>query len=169
MEERLLGINWYAMDLAKCIVTKCVKENHPITNFQLQKILYFIQLRHIRLTGYSAFLDELEAWQWGPVIPDLYYYFGKCGALPILDTYEIEEPDEPLKEIADYITKTARQISPFDLMAITNVKGGPWDIVFNKRMGNRDEYNSDIIPYELLRDYAISELDYSKTGHKELY
>ena len=32
-----------AIDLSKYIVSKCVKDGHPVSNLQLQKILYYIQ------------------------------------------------------------------------------------------------------------------------------
>ena len=32
-----------AIDLSKYIVSKCVTDGHPISNLQLQKILYYIQ------------------------------------------------------------------------------------------------------------------------------
>lgn len=32
-----------AMEITKYIINKCTKEKHPISNLQLQKILYYIQ------------------------------------------------------------------------------------------------------------------------------
>lgn len=33
----------YAKQLAHYIVDKCTKDNHPVSNLQLQKIMYFLQ------------------------------------------------------------------------------------------------------------------------------
>lgn len=40
-----------ALDVAKYIVNKCTSENRPITNLQLQKILYFLQKQHLEQYG----------------------------------------------------------------------------------------------------------------------
>lgn len=63
------------LTLAKYIVTKCVRDCCPISNLQLQKILYFIQVDALKTTGEPAFLNNIEAWQFGPVVPEVYYYF----------------------------------------------------------------------------------------------
>ena len=40
-----------AIDLSKYIVSKCVRDNIPISNLQLQKILYYIQKEFLRDKG----------------------------------------------------------------------------------------------------------------------
>ena len=75
-----LGLS--AVDLSKYIVTKCAVDDCPISNLQLQKILYYIQkyfLKHDSI----AFYDDIEAWQFGPVVPSSYYRFCGFGAMPI--------------------------------------------------------------------------------------
>ena len=47
-----------AVELAKYIVSKCIKDEHPISNLQLQKILYYIQKRFVD-EGTRAFSDEI--------------------------------------------------------------------------------------------------------------
>ena len=59
-----------ALDLSKYIVSKCVREHCPISNLQLQKILYYIQ-KDFLLRDSIAFADEIEAWQFGPVVPNV--------------------------------------------------------------------------------------------------
>ena len=54
-----------AMDLANYIVGKCIKDNVPITNLQLQRILYFVQKDFLK-RGSPAFSDYIEAWEFGP-------------------------------------------------------------------------------------------------------
>ena len=49
----------------------------PISNLQLQKILYYLQVYFIQHEGIPLFEDEIEAWQFGPVIPEVYYEY--CG------------------------------------------------------------------------------------------
>lgn len=52
-----------ALDIAKYIVDKCTIEKCPITNLQLQKILYFLQKKYLIDYGNCLFNDEIQAWQ----------------------------------------------------------------------------------------------------------
>lgn len=36
--------NYTAMQIAEYVINKCTNENHAITNLQLQKILYYLQM-----------------------------------------------------------------------------------------------------------------------------
>lgn len=63
-----------AIDLANYIVDKCIKDNAPITNLQLQRILYFVQKEFLK-RGSPAFSDYIEAWEFGPVDYDIYNEF----------------------------------------------------------------------------------------------
>lgn len=60
-----------ALNIAKYIIDKCTRERYPVSNLQLQKILYYIQREFLQL-GTKAFSEEIEAWQFGPVVPAVY-------------------------------------------------------------------------------------------------
>ena len=93
-----------ALDLSKYIVFKCIKDRHPISNLQLQKILYYIQKEFLNKNDY-AFLDDIEAWQFGLVVPNVYYHFCGFGAMTIsssCDTFSIGDHD---KSIVDKIVE----------------------------------------------------------------
>ena len=66
-----------ALNVAKYIIDKCTRENYPISNLQLQKILYYIQ-REFLQRGPKAFPEEIEAWQFGPVVPEVYMDLVRC-------------------------------------------------------------------------------------------
>lgn len=80
-----------AVELAKYIVSKCIKDEHPISNLQLQKILYYIQKRFVD-EGTRTFSDEIEAWRFGPVVPNVYYFFCDSGSMSIILPYQGEAP-----------------------------------------------------------------------------
>ena len=48
-----------AIDLSKYIVSKCIHERQPISNLQLQKILYYIQ-KDFLSRGEIAFSDDID-------------------------------------------------------------------------------------------------------------
>ena len=49
-----------AIHLSKYIVSKCVSDGHPISNLQLQKMLYYIQKDYLSRDD-QAFSDDIEA------------------------------------------------------------------------------------------------------------
>ena len=53
---------YMAVPLSRYIVSKCVQDGCPISNLQLQKILYYVQKEFLK-SGKPAFSDDIEAWQ----------------------------------------------------------------------------------------------------------
>lgn len=134
-----------ALDLAKYIVTKCVDDKQPISNLQLQKILYYIQkeyLKHDRL----AFSDEIEAWQFGPVVPDVYYYYCGFGSMKMIYSCVNFEISEENKKIVDPIVEEKRDLPPWVLVEETHKLGGAWEQIYNNGKGSHH-----IIPTELIK------------------
>lgn len=134
-----------AIDLAKHIVSKCIADSHPISNLQLQKILFYIQKEYLVTRDERAFSDAIEAWQFGPVVPNVYYYFCGFGSMPItipFDQVQIEDQDA---EIIDPIVEEKRVLYPWDLVSETHKKGGAWDRTYEDGNGNRKEISIDLI------------------------
>ena len=65
-----------ALDVAEYILWYCENElNKPINNLRLQKTLYYIQGEYLRVYGKPLFDNDMEAWTYGVVVPDVYYYY----------------------------------------------------------------------------------------------
>lgn len=133
-----------AIDLSRYIVSKCIKDNSPISNLQLQKILYYIQKDYLCRDDF-AFSDIIEAWQFGPVVPNVYYHYCGYGAMPIFftcETFEIESKD---KTSIDKIIEEKRTLSPWALVAETHKPGGAWDQIYQKGVGNHQTIPTSLI------------------------
>lgn len=138
------NIMYAAMDLAKYIVSKCTKENVPISNLQLQKILYYIQKEFLHKRGTIAFNDSIEAWQFGPVVPRVYYFFSGAGSMPILMQYNIKIGKDDEKLI-DSIVKEKRSLNPWEMVEDTHRPNGAWDSIYRDGRGA-----SDVIPVKMI-------------------
>lgn len=126
-----------ALDLAKYVVTKCVKDSMPITNYRLQMVLYLIQLAMMRETGDFAFCDDIEAWSFGPVVPDVYYSMCSSGALPILDSFKrVIEPQGRAKAIVDRVIEDTQSLPSYELFKEISGEESPWEITYDK--GNKE-------------------------------
>ena len=88
-----------ALDLARYVINTCNAKNFEITNLKLQKILYFIQANFLVEEGKACFCDEIEAWDFGPVIPSVYREFKCFGSLDIPSIKEYYEFDNTVFEI----------------------------------------------------------------------
>lgn len=134
-----------ALYIAKYIINKCTSERNPITNLQLQKILYFLQREHLIQYGNCLFSDEIQAWQFGPVVPEVYYHFCGFGSSVITMNYNIDISKFDI-ELIDPIVEDKRDKKPWDLVAETHGLGKAWDIVYKNGKGNKR-----VIPVELIR------------------
>ena len=76
MEE----VMYSAIDVAKYIIWFCKENGYSISNLKLQKLLYFVQAQFLISTGAPAFKEEIEAWDFGPVVSKVYQYFKMWGS-----------------------------------------------------------------------------------------
>lgn len=72
-----------AMDIARYVVNYANEQEMIVSNLKLQKILYFIQMEFLIERKAICFKDDIEAWDFGPVVPAVYREFKKYGALNI--------------------------------------------------------------------------------------
>lgn len=137
-----------AVDIAKYMIDKRTRENRPISNLQLQKILYFLQGESYRLDGRPMFTNRIEAWPYGPVVPDVYYRYSASGGIPICMFYEnadaaIEPQD---KEWLNQWIEHYSNMDVWDLMDLSHTKDAPWDRVMKVKGGGT-------IPKEWIKSY----------------
>lgn len=136
-----------AVDLANYIVDKCIKDNTPITNLQLQRILYFVQKDFLK-RGSPAFSDYIEAWGVGPVVPNVYFCFCGFGAMPILFIPRDAVPNLSTdKNIIDNIVENKRSLTPWEIAKETSKITGAWSKVYDNGKGSQR-----IIPVDLIKE-----------------
>lgn len=101
-----------ALTVAEHIINRCNKLGRPISNLKLQKILYFVQAEFLVATGHVCFAEEIEAWDFGPVVPVVYHRYKVYGSASIpyfltgticrIPTKDIEIMDGIIDECAKY-------------------------------------------------------------------
>lgn len=135
-----------ALDIAKYILNKCHAEKKYISNLQLQKILYFLQVEWLRTYNEVLFEDDIEAWHYGPVVPNVYHMYSGYGGMKITDYYEdFVLPSALIDEkLVDGLVNIYRSKPPWELVEESHKEGGSWDIVYNKD-GHRSKICIDLI------------------------
>lgn len=127
-----------AEEAADYIVEKCVREQKEITNLELQTMLYCVQRRFLRKYDRPAFFGIIEAWSFGPAVPDVYYdYSGYGGMLidsPAHENYR-KSNRKDAAEIDDVINKV-RNTDPYNLLAQIRRPDGAWARTYKNGRGN---------------------------------
>jgi uncharacterized phage-associated protein len=137
-----------AKEIAKYIITRCQKNNNPISNLQLQKMLYFLWIDYYRETEERLFEDIICAWQWGPVVRDVYFEYCSRAADKIYEEYDTDLNPELRRFLDDKILRYAKE-NPFNLVNKSQLPGLPWERLYGKNKLNE-------IPFEDIEEYALN-------------
>lgn len=139
-----------AMDVARYILTKSNKDGQPISNLQLQKMLYYIQYEFLTNYGKPLFDDDFEAWKFGPVIPVVYYEYSHMGAFRIGADYKdydkiLSEMSKDEIDMLNDIIVDKRDMNVWSMVDNTHKKGKAWDLIFKDGEGFGDVISKDLI------------------------
>lgn len=122
-------------DIANKIILQTDTERGDIiSNLKLQKLLYYIQGYHLAFFGDKLFEDDLKAWAYGPVVPDVYHRFKENGALGIdLNASKINQIilSEEEEDMFAQVMSEYGKFSAIKLMEMTH-KETPWKEAFEK-------------------------------------
>lgn len=118
----------------KIILQTDTERGDVITNLKLQKLLYYLQGYHLAFFDAPFFDDTIEAWTYGPVVPDVYHRFKDNKSLAIeLEDEAIEEIDfkPKVQNMFEQVMKEYGKFSAIRLMEMTHMEK-PWKEAFKK-------------------------------------
>ncbi len=124
-------------DIANKILKYGADNEELITNLKLQKLLYYMQGFHLAYFGTPLFDSDIEAWQYGPVVPAVYYKYSEKGAngiQPEGDTINLEDQEEKL---FNQVLKVYGDYSAIGLMNMTHAET-PWKSTMLKHIITKD-------------------------------
>ncbi|WP_338592908.1 type II toxin-antitoxin system antitoxin SocA domain-containing protein (plasmid) [Shewanella khirikhana] len=132
-----------------------------LSNLQLQKLVY---LAHGYLLGWKnkpLICDDVEAWEYGPVISHVYHNFKDFGNnfIPVNRTIitSLDNDEDAIATIGGVLNLYGDK-HPMELVNLTHQLGTPWDIAWNQQNGKA--YYSHRIDNELIKNHfrkAISD------------
>lgn len=141
-----------ALKIAEYIITKCTLDKCPVSNLQLQKILYLLQHNFLQKHNASLFDNDFEAWQFGPVIPSVYSRYCGFGSMPINLTYHNKiSAFENIEDIDNIIIKT-RNLKPWDFKYSIYSPGGAWSKIYSDGLGDHQIIPKDLIQKDIFAD-----------------
>jgi uncharacterized phage-associated protein len=121
-------------DVAKYFLTQVDEDAEDfITNLKLQKLSYYAQGFYLAINDEPLFPEVIEAWQHGPVVPDLYQEYKIYGANPIPIPGDIDFSlfNTEIRELLDEVYCVYGQFSPWKLRDMTHSEP-PWIEAYQK-------------------------------------
>ena len=131
-------------------------EDGAITHRKLQKLLYYCQGYHLALEGEPLFEDRMEAWQFGPVCPNIYHKLKHLGYHPIspyINSESINIRDKS-KKIILLVLSLFLPLSQDDLIEYSHIDS-PWAINYVPHKNNQ-------LSHEQMQSYFSSFKDFKK-------
>ena len=117
-------MSYNVLEVCRHIINYSNEQNYGISNLKLQKILYFVQAYFLlNSDGKCPCFDEkIEAWDFGPVVPEAYHEFKQYGSgnIPFVKSYLDYEDEHDIWSIRR-IAFEDKQISQKDKMMIDAV------------------------------------------------
>lgn len=127
--------------LCNTIIKKSFDENISVSPMKLQKLMYFIYRDYLQKTNEPLFIEEFQAWQYGPVLQSVYDEFKTFKANRITrfaktannEVYIINESLDPiLSLVINSVWNQYKNLDGITLSQITHKDGGAWRKAFEK-------------------------------------
>jgi uncharacterized phage-associated protein len=148
--------------VANYFLHKGKAENRPIDPMGIQKFVYFAHGWNLALHDRPLIDKPVEAWQYGPVIDDLYKAFKQYGNNPITEfatawefapgTMNVQREipmvnfmDSDSTSLIDRVWDVYKKFSSIQLSNLTHVEGSPWK--------NARDVGWSVIPDDLIKEY----------------
>ena len=99
------------------------------------------------------FSEDIEAWHFGPVVPDIYFFLRSRLEPPFkIPTYikfiDVKEKlTEEIKKNIEIVLKIYLDKGGFELVKMTHLSGGPWDVTYQEGWGAKVIDKKFIIKY----------------------
>ena len=131
------------------LVDLASQRNNTLTPMQVLKLAYIAHGFSLGFRGTPLISNRVEAWKFGPVIPDLYQAIRHWRDRPVekVDIEGLEGFGPGDAELVEQVYDAYQQYSGITLSSMTHQTGTPWDRVYNPLT------NYIQIPNDLIREH----------------
>lgn len=121
-----------AQIIADDILKIAKRRGMSLTPMQLMKLVYISYGWYLAMHDAKLFNDRIEAWKYGPVIPNLYQATKRFGKNPIPTNLIADGPisNNGMEAFYDSIVENYGKFSGIALSNLTHRQGTPWQQVF---------------------------------------
>ena len=154
----------YFLDLAE-------RDGKPLDPMKLQKLVYFAHGWNLAISGEPLLADTVEAWQYGPVIPDLYHELKHFGRNPVtqktwtvtssgttiqINIDSVPESATNVRALLDRVWQVYGSFSGIELSNRTHDEGSPWDLTWRQAEGRKNVDIEDRVIREYFKDKLVA-------------
>lgn len=158
----------HSTEIANEFIRRSIRDNKPLTQMQLQKLVYISHGWNLAINGEALTHDNVQAWDYGPVYPDLWEALKGYGRSQI--TREIiasdygiglffEDPNQVCnatltpdeEQVINEIYDQYSGLHAFQLSALTHQEDTPWHTVFVRQNQRRGNINNESIQAHFLQ------------------
>lgn len=142
-----------AISVANEFIRLGKEENNFFTPMQLLKLVYIAHGWMLGFFGKPLINEDVEAWKYGPVIPELYQEVKNYGREKVRNeisswpTLSRQSLNEEEKSVIHFVYKKYGNLDGIRLSMITHQKDTPWSDIFSH------EGWGDVIPNDLIRNH----------------
>ncbi len=136
---------YYALEIAKFIVDKCISEGKSINGCKLQWILYILQRKYLQDETRTLFVDDIRAYKFSPRIDSVYWEFYLWNHTTIsfiaiegekMDKIDVNNIDVKDRIIIGAVVDENINKQPWEFSDDIKAKGKAWDIIYNNGKGD---------------------------------
>jgi len=154
------NFNMYScFDIANKFLELSELDRRPLKQMKLLKLVYIAHGFNLAVNDKPLIKEYVEAWQYGPVIRELYYVIKRFGNRPISkDVVEIYSDNKLTNEDEEFIGviwDIYKDNTGLELSTMTHQSGTPWDKVYNNSRG----LSNSIISEKIIKEYYSNKLN----------
>lgn len=145
--------------VANYLIERAREDGDFLTSMQLLKLVYIAHGWNLAIRHRPLVREAVEAWKYGPVIPDLYHGVKRWGAGFVrhrLPGYFASEngfaPED--EELVSSVLSAYRHLDGLELSNLTHRRGTPWYKVYYEQ-GGKDRRHA-VIPDRLIKKHFES-------------
>lgn len=141
---------------------KKIEDGVPPTPMQLLKLVYIAHGWNLAINNRPLVSDRIEAWRYGPVIPNLYHDLKEWGNTPVQELLPVPvsragNPSREEKEIVDEVLNAYGDLSGIQLSNLTHASDTPWHKVYFDEGGQYTDHAP--IPNHLIKRHFMELAD----------
>lgn len=158
-------MSYKVLDVCRHVINYSNEHDYGISNLKLQKVLYFIQAYFVtkKKDHTRCFDEKIEAWDFGPVVPEAYHEYKQYGSgdIPTIESFimfdkddiwnskRVEFEDTAIsdndKSLIDKVVDKFADYSATDLVSLTH-RQSPWIDAYAP-------YQNNEITIDAIREY----------------
>ena len=136
--------------------TLCELSGWSMSSLRLQKVLYIAHMFHLGWHDQPLVRDGFEAWEYGPVAPNLYHHtkgYGNRNIGDIFGRYQGADEGSSEYDLLQQALEATKSMTGGQLVAITHRKPGAWQEVYHPG-ARHTPIPDDLIKQEYRDKYA---------------